>query len=406
MNPAFQRFGALIALSSTAACAHAQAQTAPEIAIAVERAQAANTAAAYEGPATVEPVHTYRLAFEVPGRIVTVNADVGDRVQTGETLATLDASSYRAQYDAANAQAVEAAAQAARTQTGSRPQEIAAAQAAVARAQAAADLASANERRYAPLFAQGVISAQQHDQTLQTQRDAQAALDAARAQEALVAQGPRSEDRTAADAAAQAARAQAQLASITLTKTALVAPADAYVQSRTIEAGSQAEPGAVSFILTDARAPQFYVNVPERIAASLQTGQSAVLIADGVRHCARIVRIEPMADPVTRTRQVRLEAGAFSSAPGSVVRAQVGSVDGASAAVALGAVMQRSNAHVVMLYHDATQSVSMRAVTISATDGDRALVRGIQPGDMIVVAGQYQVSDGQRVRVVSKDGAQ
>jgi multidrug resistance efflux pump len=396
-----------VALALTAACAAKPAPDTDVVAVALATAGAPQALAAYAGPGTVEAVHTYRIGFEIPGRIARITADVGDRVYAGETLATLDASSYADEYAAANAQAAAASAQAQRALDGSRPQEIEQAQAQLERAQGAADLASANARRAQMLFAGGAISAQERDAAVQAQRDADGTLDAARAQFSLAKQGARTEDRTAAVASAAAARAQAALAANTLAKTAIVAPADAYVQSRSIEAGSNAEPGAVAFVLTDASTPHVYANVPERIAQQLHAGDGATVVDGGQRLPASIVRIEPAADPVTRTRQVRLAVHGLASQPGGVVRVELGrTAHVAGASVPLAAVMTSANGTSVDTYDPATGTIAVQRVRLLASQEDRALVSGIAPGTRIVIAGQYEAHAGDKVRIVAKDGAQ
>jgi HlyD family secretion protein len=396
-----------VAIALTAACASKPAPENDAVAVALATASAPQSLPAYAGPGTVEAVHTYRIGFEIPGRIARINADVGDRVYAGETLATLDASTYADQYDAARAQAIAAGAQAARAQNGSRPQEIEQAQAQLDRASAAADLASANARRAQMLFEGGAISAQERDAAVQAQRDTQGALDAARAQLSLAQQGARTEDRTAAAASAQAAQAQAALAGATLAKTAIVAPADAYVQSRSIEAGSMAEPGAVAFVLTDASAPHVYGNVPERIAATLHDGDGAVVVDGTHRLRAAIVRIEPAADPVTRTRQVRLAVDGLQSQTGAVVRVEIGrTTQPSGASIPLSAIISTRNGTSVDVYDAASGTVAERAVRLVASQDDRAIVTGIAPGTRVVVAGQFEAHAGDRVRIVAKDGAQ
>jgi HlyD family secretion protein len=396
-----------VALALTAACAAKPAPDTDVVAVALASAGAPQALAAYAGPGTVEAVHTYRIGFEIPGRITSINADVGDRVRAGEILATLDSSSYADEYAAANAQAAAASAQAQRALDGSRPQEVEQAQAQLDRAQAAADLASANARRAEMLFTGGAISAQERDAAVQAQRDAEGSLDAARAQLSLAKQGARAEDRTAAVASAAAARAQAALAANTLAKTALVAPADAYVQSRSIEAGSDAEPGAVAFVLTDASTPHVYANVPERIAQQLRPGDGATVVDGARRLNASIVRIEPAADPETRTRQVRLAVSGLESQTGGVVRVELGrAAHVAGASVPLAAVMTSANGTSLDTYDPATGTIAVRRVRLLASQEDRALVSGIAPGTRIVIAGQYEAHAGDKVRIVAKDGAQ
>jgi HlyD family secretion protein len=266
--------------------------------VTVATAVAPQSQPIFQGPGSVVAAHTYRVGFEIAGRVTDVRYDIGDRVAAGAILATIDAADYAAQYQAASARAASARAAAAKAAHGARTQErlaaldaVAAAQGQLDRAEAAAGLAAANRLRYDELFRDGDVSAEQHDATAAAGSDAAAQVAAAhvqlaqaRAQNSLVASGSRSEDLAAADADARAAGAAAQLAAVTLNKTAIAAPADAYVQTRAIEPGSEAQPGGVAFTLTDAREPETLVAVPESKLPLIAPGTRAIVTVGGDRY--------------------------------------------------------------------------------------------------------------------------
>jgi HlyD family secretion protein len=359
----------------------------------------------------------YRVGFESAGRIAEVRHDVGDRVAAGEVLAVIDDADYAAQYRAAEARAAAAAAVAAKTSAGARNGERSAAFAAVGAAQAqldraltAARLAQANRGRYDQLFAGGDVSAQQHDAVVAADTDARAQVDAARAQlgqaraeRSLVDGGSRREDIAAAEADARAAAASAELAAVTLRKTAIAAPAAAYVLSRAVEPGSEAQPGGVAFTLTDARDPDVIAAVPERTLPQIAPGTVAIVSAGGAVYHGRVMRIEPAADTVSRTAAVRVQVPGLRVRPGTVVDVALGTRRAAGdAAIPLAAVMTAADgSHTVAVFDPRLATTAPRAVRLIDTDGDRALVAGIRPGTRIVSAGADLVHAGDAVRVVS-----
>ena len=95
---------------------------------------------------------------------------------------------------------------------GARPQELAAARARVANAQAARDRARADLDRLQQLFADGAVSAQQLDAARAAAVSTAADWDAARQDADMVAAGPRIEEIRAAEAAVAQARANLSLA--------------------------------------------------------------------------------------------------------------------------------------------------------------------------------------------------
>ena len=409
---------ALIATALLAGCSAAAKTDAPSPpAVEIATAGAPVPSAAYRGPGSVRAAHTYRLAFQIPGRVTGVFADVGDRVASGAPLAQLDSTDYRAQLDEASARAGQARAQAARTYDGARPQEraqadqsVIAARSAVARARAALDLAAANDRRMQSLVVSGDVAQQQADTTHAALRDAQANYDGAQAQLAsaeqnnsLVDVGARQEDRRAAAADVSAADAAVALANATLAKTTLVAPADAFVLTRDVEPGNAAEPGIVVFTLTDAAAPEVAVELPELQAADVHAGTPATIVAGVRRIAARVARIEPNADPTTRTVEVRLRAAGLDLRPGAVVTVAIGERPAGGATVPYGAIVQSAGGAYVMRYDDRTGSVERMNVLVAESDGQVARVTGIRPGERIVTMGQREAVPGKPVHVVADE---
>jgi HlyD family secretion protein len=115
------------------------------------------------------------VAPEVAGRVVEMRADRGDEVQEDEVLVLLDAALLQSQRMEAEAGVTAARANLARVEAGTRPEEIAAARAALAQAEAERDGAA-----QAVVFAQEVIS---------NPLSLDAEIDAARTQASLAEQG-------------------------------------------------------------------------------------------------------------------------------------------------------------------------------------------------------------------------
>ncbi len=412
--------GVLVAAAAAALLSGCSAQAsssteAQPIAVSVTRARVPRAQPIFSGSASAVATHTYRLAFEIAGRITRVNADVGDRVAAGDVLAALADDDYRAQLAAAQARLAGARALAEKAVHGARPQEKAGAGDAVnvARAQlddaeAALTLARANSRRSEHLYVEGAISAQTNDAASAAERSAQARVDAARAgvssaqsQASLVDAGTRSEDRTAAVADVDDASAARDLAAIALRKTQLLSPADAYVEERDVEAGDEAAPGVAVFTLTDAAPPDALVVVPEARAVSIDVGTPASLTAGGRRYAARVTRIEPRADATTHTVEVRLHAPGLVLRPGSIAIASIGTRSLAGASVPAGALITSDEGATSVAVVDlATQTITHRPVRVLELLGGDAVVAGIRPNELVATEGAYPARDGQRVTIV------
>jgi len=184
-----------------------------------QRASAAG-ARTLSGSGTIE-AEDVLITSEVAGRVQALLVDEGQDVTAGQTLAKLDPALLEAQRDQAAAAVAVAQANLALLQAGSRPEDIAAAQAAVDQARAARDGAA---QAY-----QNALKALKNPQLLDAQLiQAQAARDAAQRALAQVQAGSRPEDIAAA--AAALAQAQANLQSSKDRLSAAKTQAEAQVQ--------------------------------------------------------------------------------------------------------------------------------------------------------------------------------
>jgi len=361
----------ITAAATLSACAaRAAAPPSQGLAVSVTHPQTPQALAIYEGPGSVTPAHTYQVSFEIPGRIASVNYDVGDRVPAGAVLASLDSSDYAAQATAASAQAAAAPS---------------AAQAQLARAQAAASLAHTNVVRYDMLYRQGDVAAQVRDNAVAADQDAQAQLNAARAQ--ITQSG--------------AAVANSHLAQITLGKTSLISPAATIVQKRAIEPGDTASPASTAFTLISAGTPDVLVAVPERVLGQIHVGTTAAVGSGTRSYAGSVIRLEPAADELSRTAQVRIHVANLPLAAGTVVTVKLGVTHADGLSIPLGAVITDAQGRTsVELYDPVTKTLASRAIDVISDDSDRVAVRGLAPSDEVVTQGQYEAKPGDHVHVV------
>jgi membrane fusion protein PltH len=208
------------------------------------------------------------LAFNNSERIAQVLVQEGDRVTRGQVLARLDTSRLKPQV--ATAEAVVAAQRAVvdKLHHGSRPQEIAQAQANVAAAKADQVNAEQQSQRLAALAKLNAGRAVSE----QDVENATAALDAAQAHLAVAAKalelavlGPRAEDVAQGEAQLHADQAQLDLLRSELADSELLAPSDAIVRSRLLEPGEMVSPQrpVLSLAIVDPKWVRAYASEPD-----------------------------------------------------------------------------------------------------------------------------------------------
>jgi RND family efflux transporter MFP subunit len=354
MSALFRSTVAIGLLAVLAAC------TRPEVAPEPVRSVRTMTVAREDAVATQEYAAEIRarteskLGFQVGGRLVARQVDVGERVRAGQVLARIDPQDLRLGVDAARA-ALEAAQ--------------------VELTQAAADFS-----RFRSLREQGFISA---------------------------AELERHESRLKA-AQAQAAQARAQVG--------VQGNLASYAELRAVAPGVvtavEAEPGAV----LSAGAPVLRVahDGPRDVVFAVPEHQVDFIRALGLAapalqvrlwgnaqatHPARIREVAAAADPVTRTFLVKADVGAVPVQLGqtATVVAELPRVTGAIR-LPLSALLQQQGRTVVWVFDPQTSTVDARPVEVAGAVGnDVLLASGLEPGTVVVTAGVHVLTPGQKV---------
>ena len=194
-------------------------------------------------------VHQVELAFRVNGRIAQLDANEGDRVEAGATLAKLDTVPFQTDVDAAAADVAMAQAQFDKATRGYRVEEIAQAQATVR--QREADLANARItlKRLEELFPRGAVTHQEMDDAQARVHESEAQLAGTRQQWAMVTHGSRVEDIEAQQANLAAAQARLARAKTALDDATLVAPTHGVVSVRAREVGAIVQGGQTVYTI-------------------------------------------------------------------------------------------------------------------------------------------------------------
>ena len=237
--------------------------------------------------ASIEALSQATLAAQMPGRIVDLAVDVGDRVRKGQMLLRIDP---------AEATAV-----------------VAAAEAAVAQADAALITAKAEYERARSLVARKFLS--------------QSALDSARSHF------------QAADAQLRVARAQRTQATTVQAYATVVSPLDGVIAARHIEAGEMAQPGRTLLTVYDPARMRAVADLSPQRLAQLGDGvlSASVELNGGERMLeAAAVTLLPAADARTHTRRLRIDLppGTEGVQPGSFARVHFHSAAASAAAAA------------------------------------------------------------------------
>jgi HlyD family secretion protein len=221
------------------------------------------------------------VAAPLAGRLEQLSVSRGTRVAAGTPLFRLEQAAEAAAHREATERLRQAEARLADLTKGQRPTEIAAAEARVAQATAAADLSARELDRLAKLHAAGAVSDGDLDRIRLTHEANRTQVAQAEAQLATARLGARADTVVAAEADVAAARAAVDRAAWSLAQKAPVAPAAALVYDTLFREGEFVTAGSPVVSLLPPAALKVRFFVPEADYATLKAGDTVRLRITG-----------------------------------------------------------------------------------------------------------------------------
>lgn len=262
--------------------------------------------------------HKIELAAKVVGKVKWIGVDKGDKIKQGQVLVRLEDDEYRAQLEQAKGNFTNLEAKLAELMHGSRPEEIAQAQANVNSAKADLENARVSLERTRKLVAQQVMSQQALD-------DAQARYDSAAAkmnslQKAydLVHIGPRQEQIDSMRGQVEQARGAVSYAETNLANTIIRSPVTGTILERAVEIGEfvttsfVGDRGAKGYVvsLADLNDLEVELDISQNDFAKLRMGQKGTVTTDAFpdrKYDGFIREVSPEANRQKATVQVKVK---------------------------------------------------------------------------------------------------
>ncbi|MDP3718335.1 MAG: efflux RND transporter periplasmic adaptor subunit [Acidobacteriota bacterium] len=264
-----------------------------------------------------------RLAPDAGGRVLTLSAKEGDRIEPGQTVLTLDTRDIALAIDRAKAERAAAEAQLQVVQAAARPEDVRQAESQIATARAdqsaaESELAAAglDLERFESLLKTNSGSQKQRDDAATRRNVARDRVSAAQsrvrtAEETLVRvrAGARREEVAAARARVDVVSAQIASLEKTLGDATLISPIGGIVTEKLVEVGEIIAPRAPALVVVDLDRAWADVFVPEPIVPALRIGQPATVFTDagGPGLAGTLSYISPKAEFTPRNVQTAEE---------------------------------------------------------------------------------------------------
>jgi multidrug efflux system membrane fusion protein len=359
---------------------------------------------------TVQPFQTVAMKSQVVGQLMKVHFKQGDFVKKGDLLFTIDARSATAQVD--QAKAVEAKDRAQVRQAQANVFKDAAlikqAEAVLAKDRSSLALARKEEKRYATLVEQGVVSHEQFDQQKTTEETMESTV---AADEALLGSAKASMQADQAltsslESQRQADEAAASNSQVYLSYTNIRSPIDGRTGSLNIHEGNLIKDNDVTSLISIDQISPIYVNfaVPEQYLGELTRYNSAAALKvtatiEGSGHPENgvVSFIDNAVDSSTGTINLKatFENKDKQLWPGQFVNVMVVLKDEPNTLLVPSQAVQsgQDGQFVFVVKFDST--VEQRTVKMTRTvNGFAVIKQGLHKGETIVTDGQMQLTPG------------
>ena len=263
------------------------------------------------------PHRRIEVSSKISGRVERLLVEKGDLVRSGQVLAYLDEREIRAQLEQARATRLAADARLKEALSGSRPQEIQRATAALEEAEATAKTASYSLDRARRLHTGGVLAQQELDNAQNAYDVAVAQAKVARENLELARIGPRQEQIDLARAQLAESEAAVRWLEAQLENTVIRAPVDGTVLERLIEQGEMVTTGYVSgrgaksafCSIANLKDLEVELDINESDISRVRVGQDCAVSPDSYpdrKYKARVREIAPEANRQKATIQVKV----------------------------------------------------------------------------------------------------
>lgn len=323
---------------------------------------AVETVAAPTGPdplvlaGVVQPAARILLPARVSGYASVIEVDLGDAVEAGQLLATLDSPALRREHAAAEARLEIATARSAEAERELKRQN------------SLLDATSTSTRK---------------------QQEARAEFDVRMAELSL-------------------ARIDAEHTAEQLEDTRLLSPIDGYVESRLIEEHEWIAETEPTFALLDSRAAIVRIDVPAHLAERVDRSSPVEIRTSRAPEdhvIGRVARVGASADADTHAIPFEIEAESTALLPGVIVEVTLPlQRSGPIVEIPIASVFQQDDGgeYCFVVVEGTPNRVARRAIVVAGfQSGSVRILSGLEAGELVVTRGQHYVRDGEAVQIVA-----
>lgn len=337
------------------------------IPVRVETVQLADIQEELSFTGNIRPKLEVKIFSKVSGRLEELLVDKGDTVTQGENLAIIDHEEIEARVKQAEA-------------------SLAVAQAQLEQVKAELEQIASDRDRITTLYKQGVASKQDFDSV-------EARYKASVAQQQLTG------------AQINMTKASLEQDRIRLNESTIVSPLEGVVAEKYLEPGDMVMLATPLLSVVNMETVKVLINVEDKLLTRIQPGTKTTVTVDTYPEKefeGQVSKISPTIDPLTRTVEVEILIAnpAQQLKPGMFARVKIIVAQHSQVPVIPDSAILRDQAG-SYVYTVNNQKAKRVSVKLGLSQGARVEVsQGLKPGDLLIIAGQHNVSEDSKVSIV------
>ncbi|MBW9170360.1 efflux RND transporter periplasmic adaptor subunit [Clostridium estertheticum] len=345
------------------------------------------------------------VTSKIAGKVSGVNVDVGQSVNKGDILFTLDRLELTAQYNVAKAALDTANANLDKTSGSGYEQQLIPANSTLNIAKTTYNDAKNNYNTIHQQYNIGDSAKSELDAAKSKMDSASLQVSAASDSLALLKSKTGPQTDAAAEGQVQQAKASLDLAQIQMDNASIASPINGVISERNVEVGEVVSSAVSAFTIIDASSLRSEVSMTDKDVIKVKVNQKIPVQISSMNN--KIVQgivdtISPSADAKTQlyTVKVKIENPSNLLKPGMIVRVEFPDVVKTDISVVPNGAIFTENSVQYVYIVDATRLKKKQVVVGISNTLQTEIVSGIKLGDQVVTEGQSFLNEGQKVKIV------
>jgi multidrug efflux pump subunit AcrA (membrane-fusion protein) len=336
------------------------------------------------------------LSFKSTGRIGAIHVEEGQRVKKGDVLVELEDQDLQYALKAAGGQMGAAQSMYDKAMKGAAPEELRNAELNVKKAQDAYDYVIANYKRAETLYNSGAVSKHELEKVKLEADVKESELNQAKELLSQVKGGPRNEDKKALFEQLEQAKADYEYKESLLKDAVMAADGDGYIVDILYEKG-ELVPGGYPVAAVRKDGLTVNVGLAEKDLNRVISGTLAEVTAGEKTIEGTVANISQVPDVQTRTYNVEITLNGNGLNLGAVAKVDIITGNERGIWIPLTSMLSDGMNYVYIARDNIAEK---REIVIEGIKGSKAKVKGLIPGEKLVIEGMKRLRAGDGISVL------